>query len=52
MFGDFTWSTDVLPQIQEFMGNGLVRGALIALISIAVAVYGARGLISVFFKRD
>lgn len=52
MYGDYNWATDVLPQIQDFMNNGLIKGALIAIVAIAVAVYAARGLMSVFFKRD
>lgn len=52
MYGDLDWTTDVLPQLQAFLQQSIVQGGMIALIAIAVGVYAARGLISVFFKRD
>jgi hypothetical protein len=45
------WSSDVLPQVQEFLGNGLIQGAMISLAAIAVAVLGARAVIGIFWGR-
>lgn len=52
MFGDFDWGVDVAPKIVDFTDNGLVRGALVAVVVISIATYASRGLLSIFFKRD
>ena len=52
MYGDFSWTTDIMPVVQQFFNNGIIKGGLIAMVAIAVTVYGGRGLISIFFKRD
>lgn len=45
------WATDVEPQVQAFLSNGLVLGTLISVAAIAVAAIGARAVIGIFFTR-
>lgn len=52
MFGDFDWSTDVLPFIQSFMNNGAIHAGIGAMVAIAIAALAGRGIVSVFFKRE
>lgn len=49
---DYDWSTEVLPIIQQYTDSSLLKGAIIFLISISLVSYAARGVISVFFRRD
>jgi hypothetical protein len=51
MLPETDWAADVLPQVQAFLGNGLITGALISVAAIAVAVLGARAVIGIFFAR-
>lgn len=51
-FPEIDWATDVLPTIQSLMGNGLVTGSIIAVGALSIVVLGARGLISIFWKRE
>lgn len=48
MFGTFDWVADVVPGINDFMSNGLVRGALIASAVLYVSSLAGRKIMGIF----
>ncbi len=52
MFNGYDWNADVLPVIADFLGSDLVKGGVITILALTVAVYVGRGLLGIFWKRE